>query len=209
MTVHTSGEKNRSAGRDFTENSVQVEQLIGRDVVNIALPDAHKIESRPLVPAQRKQLNQLVKEIAETSDEECFIIWQRVHAEVSVKSIEEITTDQYPNALNYLQLTLDRLRDGTNCKSLIHQLLKKTPENPERQRLYEYCDISFGTRHLSELAKSQLQQALGWLCNEQTERAKSTPPPPSRLSWQELISAYPLPVGAVFVGGLALGAYLF
>ncbi|WP_168400609.1 hypothetical protein [Erwinia amylovora] len=208
MTVHTSGEKNRAAGRDFTENNVQVDQLIGRDVVNISLPDNHKI-SRPLVPAQRKQLNQLVKEIAETSNEECFLIWQRVHAEVSVKSIEEITTDQYPLALNYLQSALDKLRDCTNRKSLIHQLLKKTPAPSERQRLYEYCDISFGTRHLSELAKSQLQQALGWLCNEQTEPEVSTPPPSSRLSWHELISAYPLLFGGVFVGGLALGAYLF
>lgn len=208
MTVSTSGEKNRAAGRDFNESTVQVDQLIGRDIVNISLPGTPRVETRPLVPAQRKQLNQLVKEIAEASNEEGFVIWQRVHAEVSVKSIEEITVDQYPHALSYLQSALDRLRDCSDCKSLMHQLLKKTPENCERQRLYEYCDISFGTRHLSDLAKSQLQQALGWLCNELIEKERATPPLPPRLSWYELIRTYPLIIIVAFICGMLLGAYI-
>ncbi|MHC9057767.1 hypothetical protein [Pantoea sp. y20] len=209
MTLNTSGDRNRVAGRDFNENTVQVDQLIGRDVVNISIPNSHKVETRLLVPAQRKQLNQLVKEITEASNDEGFVIWQRVHAEISVTSIEEITVDQYPLALNFLQSALDRLRDASDCKSLMHQLLKKTPDNRQRQRLYEYCDISFGTRHLSDLAKSQLQQALGWLCNELIETAKALPPQPSRMSWQELFRTYPLIISTTFLCGIILGIIIF
>ncbi|GAB2927894.1 hypothetical protein [Hafnia psychrotolerans] len=205
MSNNVRGKENRAASRDFHENNVQA----GRDVISILLPDLPKTEIRPLVPAQRKQLNKLVKEIAEASNEEGFVVWQKVHAEVSVKNIDEITVDQYPNALNYLQSMLDRLRDGNDCKSLMHQLLKKTSENKVRQRLYEYCDISFGTRHLADLAKSQLQQALGWLCNDLTESEKIIPPPSSRLVWSELIRSYPTIIGPIFIFGIVIGAVIF
>jgi len=206
MTVNSSGEDNRIAKGDFNENKIQIDQLIGRDVLNISIPGSKQPECRPLVPAQRKQLNQLVKEITEASNGEGFIIWQKLHAEVSVKSIDEITVDQYPCALSYLQSILDRCRESNDCKSLTHQFLKKTPENHERQRLYEYCDISFGTRHLSDLTKSQLQQALGWLYNELTERERAIAPPPSHLSWREFIQTYPFIIGITFLSGFLLGA---
>lgn len=203
------GRDNRAAGRDFHEGNIQVDQLIGRDVLNITIPAFQATDSRLLVPAQRKQLNQLVKEVADISSEEGFVIWQRVHAEIGVKSIEEITVSQYQTALNYLQAMLDRHRESGACKALMHQLLKKTPDNNDRQKLYEYCHIAFGTRHLADLTKSQLQQSLGWLCNEQNEVEKVTSTTPGHLAPIDLIRAYPKELSCIFIIGGLLGAVLF
>jgi hypothetical protein len=53
MEVNSSGDQNRTAGRDFTENRVQIDKFDGRHTINIAIPsDAH--DERPLVKAQRK-----------------------------------------------------------------------------------------------------------------------------------------------------------
>lgn len=209
MSNDVSGKDNRQAGRDFHERNIQVDQIIGRDVLNITVPAAHAIDTRLLVPAQRKQLNQLVKEIADISSEEGFVIWQCVHAEICVKCIDEITVNQYQTALNYLQAVLDRHRESGACKALMHQLLKKTPDNNERQKLYEYCHIAFGTRHLADLTKSQLQQSLGWLCNEISDARKSKHLNSVRLSLIQIIQSYPKEFFCVFLIGGLLGAVLF
>lgn len=203
------GKDNRAAGRDFHEGNIQVDQLIGRDVLNITIPASQTTKHRLLVPAQRKQLNQLVKEVTEISGEEGFVIWQRVHAEIGVKSIDEITVNQYQTSLNYLQAMLDKHRESGACKALMHQLLKKTPNNNDRQKLYEYCHIAFGTRHLAELTKSQLQQSLGWLCNEQGEAEKTKQPDLGRLSLSEIIRQYPKEFFCIFLIGGLLGAFIF
>lgn len=204
-----SGKENRAAGRDFNEETVNVDQLIGRDFVSISLSGSKDTESEPLVPAQRKQLNQLAKELSEASNEEGYIVWQRVHAEVGVKSINEITKEQYPAAVEYLQKELDKLRNTSACKALMHQLLKKTSDEEQRQCLYQYCDISFGNRHLAELSKEQLQQALGWIYNEQSGVDKVTLDSPEHLSLLDLLRAYPKELGFIFLIGGLVGAVLF
>lgn len=209
MNNDIQGKDNRAAGRDFHEGNIQVDQLIGRDVLNISIPGNKETESAPLVPAQRKQLNQMVKDVAEASNEEGFVVWQRVHAEVGVNSVNEMTKEQYPAALEHLQKELDKLNDTSACKALMHQLLKKTSNEDQRQCLYQYCDISFGSRRLAGLSKAQLQQALGWLCNEQNEEEKILSSPQLRMTWQELLRAYPLVIGITFICGTLLGTVLF
>lgn len=210
MGNNVSGRENRAAGRDFHEGNVQVEQLIGRDIVNILIPDGKESESEPLVLAQRKQLNQLAKDVAEASNKEGYIVWQRIHAVAGVNSIKEITREQFPVVIDLLQNELAQLKDASACKALIHQIFKKSPDDGVRQALYQYCDISFGSRRLSSLTKAQLQQALGWLCNERDNAAKAAiSVPPQRLSVLDLLRNYPKELGCILLTGILLGAVLF
>ncbi|MCW2452314.1 UNVERIFIED_ORG: hypothetical protein M2414_000019 [Rahnella aquatilis] len=209
MSNNVSGKENRTAGRDFHESNVLVDQHIGRDMVNILIPGSKEFEFSPLVPAQRKLLNQLVKDVAEASNEEGFVVWQRVHAEIGINSVNEMTKKQYPAALEYLQGRLDELRDTSACKALMHQLLKKTADAEQRQSLYQYCDISFGSRRLAELTKAQLQQALGWLCNEQHEDEKLSQFNVNHLSVFDLLRNSPKEVFVIFLIGVLLGAIIF
>ena len=44
MEVNSSGEQNRTAGRDFTENRVQIDKFDGRHTINIAIPSSRRKE---------------------------------------------------------------------------------------------------------------------------------------------------------------------
>ncbi|EPX8761860.1 TPA: hypothetical protein SK283_000943 [Yersinia enterocolitica] len=203
--METNGEQNRGAGRDFHEKNITADNFISRDFVNIAIPTT-EIDNRPLVPAQRKQLNQLVKEIIETGHEEGFSIWQKVHAEIGVSSIEEMTVSHYQAAYSYLQALRDRNCEKEASKSLIHLLLKNTQQESERQQLIRYCHIQFGSGRLTELTRLQLQQALSWLDEKQYLEATSSTVTVSekRLSWQQLFRYYPIFTGGIFVSGFLI-----
>ncbi len=146
--MESNGEKNRVAGRDFHEKNIAADNFIGRDFVNITIPTTEK-DNRLLVPAQRKQLNQLVKEIIEAGHEEGFSVWQRLHAEIGVSSIEEMTVGHYQAAHSYLLALRDRYCEKAASKSLIHLLLKNTQSESERQQLIRYCHIQFGLGRLA------------------------------------------------------------
>ncbi|HHW7610387.1 TPA: hypothetical protein ACU21Q_004904, partial [Escherichia coli] len=110
MEVNSSGDQNRTAGRDFTENRVQIDKFDGRHTINIAIPsDTH--DERPLVRAQRKELNALVALVSDSYGNEAYEIWQKLHAEIGVSSIEEMTVNQYQTAVSFLQSMLERAKD--------------------------------------------------------------------------------------------------
>lgn len=203
--METNGEQNRVAGRDFHEKNITADNFISRDFVNIAIPTT-EIDNRPLVPAQRKQLNQLVKEIIETGHEEGFSIWQKVHAEIGVSSIEEMTVSHYQAAYSYLQALRDRYCEKEASKSLIHLLLKNTQQESERQQLIRYCHIQFGSGRLTELTRLQLQQAFAWLDEKQylDKTSSIVTTSEKRLSWQQLFRYYPIFTGGVFVSGFLI-----
>ncbi|CNH75183.1 membrane protein [Yersinia bercovieri] len=203
--MESNGEKNRVAGRDFHEKNIAADNFIGRDFVNITIPTTEK-DNRLLVPAQRKQLNQLVKEIIEAGHEEGFSVWQRLHAEIGVSSIEEMTVGHYQAAHSYLLALRDRYCEKAASKSLIHLLLKNTQSESERQQLIRYCHIQFGLGRLTELTRSQLQQALSWLDEKQYLDPTSSPASISegRLSWLQLLRYYPIFTGGVFASGFLI-----
>ncbi|AKP32134.1 membrane protein [Yersinia aleksiciae] len=205
MDTEASKDRNRVAGRDFNEENTRIDQFVGRDLVNISIPHPPK-DDRPLVPAQRKQLNQLVQEIVETGYEESFAIWQRVHAEIGVSSIEEMTVSHYQVAYRYLRALSVRYCDQEASKSLIHLLLKNTQKESERQQLIRYCHIQFGTGRLTELSRLQLQQALSWLDEKQYSEPISPTAPTSekRLSWQQILRDHPIFTGGVFISGFLI-----
>lgn len=209
MTVNSTGEQNRLAGRDFSENNIQIDQFDGRHTINIAIP-SEKEEKRPLVKAQRKELNCLVAAIAEAGDNEAFVIWQKVHAEIGVTSIEDMTVNQYQAALSFLQAMLDRLKEKDASKALVSLLLRNSEEGETRQKLIRYCHINFGTGRLNDLTRSQLQLALSWLDQQTHDLPHASPSPlPARLGIKDLLRTYPKELGVIFIIGAIAGALIF
>lgn len=198
MTVEAQGDDNRVAGRDYYEKNI-----------NIAAPQV-KEDLRPLVSAQRSQLNQLVKDIAEAGREDVRFVWRRLHAELGVNGIEEITISQYSTALSFLNALHERSRERDANKKLVSQLLRSTQQNELREQLTQYCHVNFGTSRLIDLTRPQLQQAMAWLDERQgrTTPASSTP---KVETWQGVLNtlkAEPRIFGAVLVVGIVLGMWL-
>ncbi|HFK4758579.1 TPA: hypothetical protein ACG0MZ_000055 [Citrobacter farmeri] len=208
MTINSSGDQNRTAGRDFNENKIQIDQFDGRHTINIAIP-SEKEDKRPLVKAQRKELNSLVTAIADTGDNEAFVIWQKVHAEIGVASIEDMTVNQYQAAISFLQAMLDRCKEKDASKALVSLLLRNSEDNDARQKLIRYCHVNFGTGRLNDLTRSQLQMSLSWL-DQQIQNTGSTIPEPSspRYGLFALLKTYPKHTTAVFLSGALVGALL-
>lgn len=163
MAVNSNGSNNRVAGRDFHEKNIQIERYDGSHTVNIAIPSNNDDDDRPLLKAQRKELNSLVAAIAEASNTEAFIIWQKVHAEIGVAGIDDMTVNQYKTAESFLHAMLERCKDHDACKALVSLLLRNSEDCGLRQKLLRYCHINFGTGRLNDLTRSQLQSALSWL----------------------------------------------
>ncbi|MCI4412459.1 hypothetical protein [Klebsiella variicola] len=209
MTVNSSGENNRAAGRDFNENKIQIDQFDGRHTINIAIP-SEKEDKRPLVKAQRKELNSLVAAIADAGDNEAFVVWQKVHAEVGVASIEDMTVNQYQAAISFLQAMLDRCKEKDASKALVSLLLRNSEDSEIRQKLIRYCHINFGTGRLNDLTRPQLQLALSWLDQHSHDDDHSTSVPISpRLNITDLLQNYPKEIGFIFIVGALMGALIF
>lgn len=209
MEVNSSGEQNRTAGRDFTENRVQIDKFDGRHTINIAIPsDAH--DERPLVRAQRKELNALVAIVSDSYGSEAYEIWQKLHAEIGVSSIEEMTVNHYQTAISFLQAMLDRCKEKDASKGLVSLLLRNSEDNDIRQKLIRYCHINFGTGRLNDLTRPQLQLALSWLDQHSHDDGHSTAAPIiSRLKITDLIRTYPKEISFIFFVGFAIGAIIF
>ncbi|WDB44829.1 hypothetical protein PS031_08005 [Escherichia albertii] len=215
MTVNSNGSDNRVAGRDYHEKKIQIERYDGRHTVNIAIPSG-RTDERPLVKAQRRQLNLLIDKIVDVSKEESFVVWRKLHAEIGVDSIDNMTVNQYPTAVSFLNAMLDRHKDHDACKSLVSLLLRNSENNEVRQKLLRYCHINFGTGRLNDLTRSQLQMALSWLDQQTTDCEKNLPSDNSnfvdkqpRLTFQQIIKIYPKEMGVCFVIGALLGIILF
>ncbi|MDY4315342.1 hypothetical protein SOW02_10380 [Pectobacterium actinidiae] len=197
MTVEAQGDSNRVAGRDYYEKNI-----------NIAAPQT-KEDLRPLVSAQRSQLNQLVKDIAEAGREDVRFVWRRLHAELGVNGIEEITVSQYSTALSFLNALHDRSREKDANKKLVSQLLRSTQQNELREQLTRFCHINFGTSRLIDLTRPQLQQAMGWLDERQKPASSSIQKNSLVPLIQELCIEHPKIFFAVFTCGFISGVLLF
>lgn len=209
MEVNSSGEQNRTAGRDFTENRVQIDKFDGRHTINIAIPsDTH--DERPLVKAQRKELNALVAIVSDSYGSEAYEVWQKLHAEIGVSSIEEMTVNQYQTAISFLQSMVERTKDKDASKALVSLLLRNSEDSELRQKLIRYCHVNFGTGRLNDLTRNQLQMCLSWL-DHQTQ---DIPPPPpkenhSPLDVTRLLRTQPKELIVIFLIGFLLGSLFF
>lgn len=213
MVVNSNGSDNRVAGRDYHEKNIQIERYDGRHTVNIAIP-SNRTDERPLVKAQRRQLNLLIDNIVDVSKEESFVVWRKLHAEIGVDSIDNMTVNQYPTVVSFLNAMLDRYKDHDACKSLVSLLLRNSENNEVRQKLLRYCHINFGTGRLNDLTRSQLQMALSWLDQQSVEGEKKLTANNSagsqlQMNFQQIIKKYPKETGMCFVIGVLLGIILF
>ncbi|HBW3234654.1 MULTISPECIES: hypothetical protein [Klebsiella/Raoultella group] len=209
MAVNSTGEQNRISGRDFNENNIQIDKFDGRHTINIAIP-SEKHDERPLVKAQRKELNALVATVSAICGGEAYEIWQKVHAEIGVSSIEEMTVNQYQTAISFLQAMIGRGKDKDASKALISLLLRNSEDSELRQRLIRYCHVNFGTGRLNDLTRAQLQMTLSWLdqqtqINPSPQRDSMSP----QFSFTTLLKSYPKELITVFVVGFLLGALIF
>lgn len=169
MAVNSTGDQNRTAGRDFNENNIQIDKFDGRHTINIAIP-SEKRDERPMVKAQRIELNRLVAAICDGGvNVEAYEVWQKLHAEIGVSSIDDMTVNQYHTAVSFLQSMLERLKETDSRRTLTHLLLKNTEDSVSRQKLLRYCHFNFGTGRLNHLTLSQLQEASRWLDQQKIE----------------------------------------
>lgn len=209
MTVNSTGEQNRISGRDFNENHIQIDKFDSRHTINIAIPSGMQ-DKRPLVKAQRKELNTLVAAVSTICGGEAYEIWQKVHAEIGVSSIEEMTSNQYQAAISFLQSMIERGKDRDASKALVSLLLRNSEDSELRQKLIRYCHVNFGTGRLNDLTRSQLQMTLAWLdqYNSSTS-AYSTLAVPPRLKIAQFLKAYPKEIGFIFSAGVIASSVIF
>lgn len=209
MDVNSNGDQNRVSGRDYNENKIQIDKFDGRHTINIAIPSV-KNEERPLVKAQRKELNALVARVSATCGGETYEIWQKVHAEIGISSIEEMTGNQYQTAISFLQSMIDRAKYKDASKALVSLLLRNSEDGEIRQKLIRYCHVNFGTGRFNDLTRSQLQLALTWLDQQKhtipTPRLDTTKP---QLSFFTLLQTHPKEIAVCFIAGVLLGAFVF
>lgn len=203
MSIEVKGNDSRAAGRDFKEGGVHIERYEDSKVIHIT---SSNNDEKLLVYAQRKILNELVAEVSELCNEEKFVIWKLVHAESGVNNINEITTEQYPSIVNYLNKIIDEKKEEKNKSSLVHLLLKNT-KNDEilRDDLMVYCQFKFAMKSLlTELNCSQLRQALGWLYEKKQEKEQF-----QGVNWINVFRKYPQQFTAVFAIGFFIGLIVF
>ncbi|MCC7732774.1 hypothetical protein [Klebsiella pneumoniae] len=208
MAVNSTGEQNRISGRDFNENNIQIDKFDGRHTINIAIPSG-KHDERPLVKAQRKELNALVATVSATCGGEAYEIWQKVHAEIGVSSIEEMTVNQYQTAISFLQAMIGRGKDKDASKALVSLLLRNSEDSELRQRLIRYCHVNFGTGRLNDLTRSQLQIALSWLDQQHAnDSPHSAQVLITKLGLNQLLRTYAKEFALAFAAGFVAGVLL-
>lgn len=208
MAVNSTGDQNRTAGRDFNENNIQIDKFDGRHTINIAIP-SEKRDERPMVKAQRIELHRLVAAICDGGvNVEAYEVWQKLHAEIGVSSIDDMTVNQYHTAVSFLQSMLERLKETDSRRTLTHLLLKNTEDSVSRQKLLRYCHFNFGTGRLNHLTLSQLQEASRWLDQQKIEN------PPKKIQKDtfvllNLVKTSPKESLFLFVLGVVVGYLIF
>ncbi|MDR1995137.1 hypothetical protein [Azonexus sp.] len=115
-------------------------------------------EARPLVSAQRRQLNQLVKEVAETTGDDPREVWSAIHRIAMVESIDQITAEQFTDCENHLQGRLAEAKEVSECSRLAGRILRL--DNARRQKAEAHAMSLYGTSRFVSLNRDQLLTVL-------------------------------------------------
>ncbi|EAR9666118.1 hypothetical protein LCT19_003778, partial [Salmonella enterica] len=162
MNLNSNGDKNKIAGRDYKENNVQIDSLDSSQTININVL-AKRMDERPLVKSQRASIRQLVNAIAESENTEAATIWVKLHAELGVNGVGEISGRQYKATLSFLNALLADSKEKKAKKHLVAKILDKTRECELRHKLNDYCGIYYKTTRLDELSHNQLVEIYEWV----------------------------------------------
>lgn len=175
--------------------------------ININLAD--KAESRGLVAAQRKELHELRAKCEELGDDPRDV-WRRVHAQLGVTSISEITTEQFANARSAIQARLELLQEDADKRRLVGKVLRAVAEKDAKAEMNNFCELSFGRTQLKNLQKHQLQQTLEFVqCFEPTSQVKASPIGASTLSIKEFLVMHKQNAAMLFCFGVLIGGIWF
>ncbi|EEG3093031.1 TPA: hypothetical protein ACIWOM_004111 [Salmonella enterica subsp. enterica serovar Enteritidis] len=218
MNLNSNGDKNRIAARDYKENNVQIESLDSSQTININVP-AKAGEERPLVKSQRASIRKLVNAVAESESSESAAIWVKLHAELGVNGVSEISGSQYKAALKFLNDLLAESKEKKTKKILVAKILNRTEDQELRHKLNEHCSIYYKNSRLDELSHNQLVEIYEWV--EKTAPVASsdykeympvsfgnnirTNNPAIRTSFVELLTTHFLVFIIVFVVGFVVG----
>ncbi|EPV6497741.1 hypothetical protein ACV8W7_000990 [Shigella sonnei] len=162
MDLNSNGDKNKIAGRDYKENNVQIESLDSSQTININVP-AKAGEERPLVKSQRISIRKLVNAVAESENTETVPVWVKLHAELGVNGVSEISGSQYKVALKFLNDLLAESKEKKTKKVLVAKILNKTEAQDLRHKLNEHCSIYYKNTRLDELSHNQLVEIYEWI----------------------------------------------
>ncbi|ELK3400357.1 hypothetical protein RU337_003893 [Salmonella enterica] len=218
MDLNSSGDKNKIAGRDYKENNVQIESLDSSQTININVP-AKAGEERPLVKSQRVSIRKLVNAVAESENTETAPVWVKLHAELGVNGVSEISGSQYQSALKFLNDLLAESKEKKTKKIIVAKILSKTEGQELRHKLNEHCSIYYKNTRLDELSHNQLVEIYEWI--EKTAPIVSpeykedisvsfndniiTSNPVNRTPFIELLTTHSLVFVIVFVAGFIMG----
>ncbi|EIO8740660.1 hypothetical protein LRG41_003241 [Salmonella enterica] len=218
MKLNSNGDKNKIAGRDYKENNVQIDSLDSSQTININVP-VKGTEERPLVKSQRISIRKLVYAIAESENSEAAPIWVKLHAELGVNGVSEISGSQYKTALKFLNDLLEESKEKKTKKILVAKILNKTEAQDLRYKLNEYCSIYYKNTRLDELSHNQLVEIYEWV--EKTATIVSpdykedmsvsfndnirNDNPVNRTPFIELLTTHSLVFVIVFVAGFVVG----
>lgn len=218
MNLNSNGDKNKIAGRDYKENNVQIESLDSSQTININVP-AKAGEERPLVKSQRVSIRKLVNAVAESENTETAPVWVKLHAELGVNGVSEISGSQYKAALNFLNALLADSKEKKAKKILVAKILNKTEEQGLRYKLNDHCSIYYKTTRLDELSHNQLVEIYEWVektapivspdykedisvsFNDNIKTSNSV----NRTPFIELLTTHSLVFVIVFVAGFVVG----
>ncbi|MGH8332506.1 MAG: hypothetical protein ACRES0_19060, partial [Pseudomonas sp.] len=97
-----------------------VGQVAAGDIQNldVKIHVLGKQDDKGLVPAQRKELHALRAKCEELG-EDPRDVWRRVHAQLGVKAISEISSEQFGEAQAVIQSRLDQLQEEVDKRRLV------------------------------------------------------------------------------------------
>jgi hypothetical protein len=175
--------------------------------VSISLVD--KIETRSLVSAQRKELHELRAKCEELGDDPRDV-WRRVHAQLGVTTISEITAEQFVDARNAIQARLELLQEEADKRRLVGKVLRAVAEKDAKAEMNNFCELSFGRTQLINLQKPQLQQTLEFVQRFQPmKQPEASPIEPKAISIREFLVVHKQNAAVLFCLGVLVGRIWF
>lgn len=193
--------------------------VAGRDIIQLGVGPNRE----PLTDSQRRRLNALVVEVSEDLKVEPRQLWTEiVHVRLGVKSVVEITRDQFGLAEQALcDFRLQR-RNELGDNRLISEILRQRTLKGMIKLVDAYCLHTFGEGRLKSLNRQQLLQLLAFVDHYEAPQATAaSDPTPSESSHSvESTTSSPLPKALPILPlcitatislclGIGLGAYLF
>lgn len=194
-----------------------VGQVAAGDIQNldIKIHVPGRPEDKVLVPAQRAELHELRAKCEELGADPRDV-WRAVHAQLAVKSIDQIQSSQFAEARGVITSLLERLMDDADRRRLVGKILRAAAEKDARVELSNFCDVTFGRTQLNNLPRPDLQRVLEFIQSFQVQPLLQSPSPtqsdpetPARLPLREFLIIYKSNAFWLFMLGVIVDRFWF